>query len=501
MFFSPQRRRGFAEVRRENLCESLRDLCVSAVKLTFACAVLPCLVASLLWAQPQAELLPLNFENFSPEIRASIKQAYDNTKAKPRDAETIGRLAMTLHTYEQNEAAASYYERARQLAPQEFRWAYYLGIVQALLGKHAEAIATFKAALQLQPEHPFTQLRLADSLLALGQFAESQPLYEALRKKDAQVAQVHYGLGRSAFVQKNTPAAIASFQQALQLFPNYGAAHYALGLALRDAGQASEAQVHLALSQQFKYVRPTLDDPLLAALAELNASATVHLKRGVALGEDGKLTEAIAAHERALALNPKLTQAYINLIQLYGRAGQADKAEAQYRTLVAVNPNLAESHYNYGVLLTGLGRLAEAAQAFQRSLTLNPQHAESHHNYAVLIEREGKLDEAAAHYRQAIENKPGHRLAHFHLGRILVNQNKLAEAIEHFQLTLTPEDEDTPRYLYALGATYARAGERQKALEHLRAALDKAKARGQTQLVTSLERDLRSLENSGGQKP
>jgi tetratricopeptide (TPR) repeat protein len=497
MFFSPQRRRGFAEVRRENLCESLRDLCVSAVKLTFACAVLPCLVASLLWAQPQAELLPLNVENFSPEIRSSIKEAYDNAKAKPREAEAIGRLAMTLHTYEQNEAAAQYYERARQFAPQEFRWAYYLGIVQALLGKHAEAIATFKAALQLQPEHLFTQLRLADSLLALGQFAESQPLYEVLRKKDAKVAQVHYGLGRIAFVQKNTPAAIASFQRALQLFPNYGAAHYALGLALRDAGQASEAKVHLALSQQFKYVRPTLDDPLLAALAELNASATVHLKRGVALGEDGKLTDAIAAHERALALNPKLTQAHINLIQLYGRAGQADKAEAQYRTLVAVNPNLAESHYNYGVLLTGLGRLAEAAQAFQRSLTLNPQHAESHHNYAVLIEREGKLDEAATHYRQAIANKPDHRAAHFHLGRILVNQDKLAEAIEHFQLTLTTEDEDTPRYLYALGATYARAGEKEKAIQHLRMAWQKAKALKQLPLVSSLERDLRSL----GQMP
>jgi tetratricopeptide (TPR) repeat protein len=457
-------------------------------------------LASLLAQAPQKPA-PINFENFSPEIRTSLKQAYDHAKAKPNEAETIGRLAMTLHTYEQNEAAASYYERARQLAPQEFRWAYYLGIVQALLGQHAEAVATFKAALQLQPEHPFTQLRLADSLLALGQFAESQPLYEALRKKDAKVAQVHYGLGRIAFVQKNMPAAIASFQQALQLFPNYGAAHYALGLALRDAGQASEANVHLKLSQEFKYVRPALDDPLLAALAELNASATVHLKRGVALGEDGKLAEAIAEHERALAVNPKLTQAQINLIQLYGRAEQADKAEQQYRTLVAVNPNLAESHYNYGVLLTGLGRLAEAAQAFHRSLTLNPQHAESHHNYAVLIEREGKLDEAATHYRQAIANKPDHRAAHFHLGRILVNQDKLAEAIEHFHLTLTTEDDDTPRYLYALGATYARAGEREKAIQYLRRALDKARALGQTPLATSLERDLRSLTSGGGQKP
>ncbi|HEX4945844.1 MAG TPA: tetratricopeptide repeat protein [Blastocatellia bacterium] len=456
-------------------------------------AVIFVLAVCAAYAQTSRELPSLVFDNFSPEIRASIQTAYAEAKAKPHDAEAIGRVAMTLHTHEQHEAAAVWYERARQLAPQEFRWLYYRGIVHALLGKHVDAVATFKAALQLQPDHPFTQLRLADSLLALGNLIESQPLYEALRRKDAKVAQVHYGLGRIAVVQKNTAAAIASFQQALQLFPRYGAAHYALGLALRDAGQASEANEHLKLSQEFKYVRPALEDPLLIALAELNASATIHLKRGVELGEEGKLAEAIAEHERALAVNPRLTQAQINLIQLYGRAGQPEKAEQQYRTLIAVNPNLAESHYNYGVLLTGLGRLDESKQAFQRSLTLNPHHAESHHNYGILIEREGKLDEAAAHYRQALANKPDFRMAHFHLGRILVNQDKFAAAIEQFQLTLLPDDEDTPRFLYALGATYARAGEKQKAMEHLRVALEKARARGQSQLVSALERDLRSL--------
>src|SRR4029434_10162520 len=106
-----------------------------------------------------------------------------------------------------------------------------------------------------------------------------------------------------------------------------------------------------------------------------------------------------------------------------------------------------------------------------------------------MIEREGRLDEAAEHYRKALENKPGHRLAHFHLGRVLVNQGKLAEAIEHFQQTLTPEDDQTPRFKYALGATYVRAGEKQKGIQYLREALKRASELGQTQLVASVERD------------
>jgi len=138
--------------------------------------------------------------------------------------------------------------------------------------------------------------------------------------------------------------------------------------------------------------------------------------------------------------------------------------------------------------------LMEAAEAFQSCLRFNPYYAEAHHNYAVIIEREGKLDEAAAHYRKAIENKPGYRSAHYHLGRVLVNQNKLSDAIEQFLQTLTPEDEDTPRFTYALGATYVWAGDRQKGIHYLREARKRAAALDQTQLANSIERDLKTLE-------
>jgi tetratricopeptide (TPR) repeat protein len=137
-------------------------------------------------------------------------------------------------------------------------------------------------------------------------------------------------------------------------------------------------------------------------------------------------------------------------------------------------------------------------------LQINQFNAEAHYNYAVIIEREGRLDEAAGHYRRALENKPSHREAHFHLGRILVNQGKLAEAIGHFHQTLTPEDENTPRFTYALGATYVRAGEKQKGIQYLREALKRATALRQTQLAASIERDLRLLGKDGaktGEKP
>ena len=82
-------------------------------------------------------------------------------------------------------------------------------------------------------------------------------------------------------------------------------------------------------------------------------------------------------------------------------------------------------------------------------------------------------------------------MAHFNLGRILVRQGKLQEAIEHLQQTLAPDDEETPRCTYALGAAYARVGNRDEALKYMREARQKAAARGQSELLDSIERDLR----------
>ena len=97
------------------------------------------------------------------------------------------------------------------------------------------------------------------------------------------------------------------------------------------------------------------------------------------------------------------------------------------------------------------------------------------------------------YFEEAVENRPNDRSAHFHLGRLRANQAEYDEAIQHFLKTLTPEDESTPRYLYALAATYARAGNSAEALRYARTARDQAAARGQAEMLASIERDFPAL--------
>ncbi len=461
-----------------------------------AAAIAVCLgVCPLTWpAQTLPDLPDISFENFESEIRTQIRQAFQNTQANPRDAAANGQLGMVLHAYAQYDFAVICYARARQFNAREFRWHYYYGLAQMALGKHTAAIAALKAALRLQPDDLPAQLRLAEATLAAGQVRASQPLYEALARQQPTRAQAHYGLGQINLARGELGGGIEHYRQALALFPEYGIVHYALGQALRDQGQTAKAKEHLELSQRYKYQRPMLDDPLLEMIAELNASATDLLARGVALEGLGRLEPSIAAHERALEINPGLVQAHINLITLYARAGQIEKAEKHYHAAVADNPNLAESHFNYGLVLMGLERYAEAAVAFHQSLERNPFNADAHYNYALIIERAGRLAEAVAHYRQALENNPDHRLAHFQWARILVQQDKLTEAIEHLRQILTPEDDDTPRFTYALGMTWMGAGEKAKGIQSLREALKLATKHHQPALAAIIARELKRLE-------
>ena len=127
---------------------------------------------------------------------------------------------------------------------------------------------------------------------------------------------------------------MAHFGRAVTLFPELGAAHYALALSYRALGRIDEARSALALHDQYGARWPALADPVLAAVTTLRDDAGAMLQRGVRLADAGDIDGAIAAHEAALARDPALVQAHANLISLYGRAGNWSKAEDHYRAVV-----------------------------------------------------------------------------------------------------------------------------------------------------------------------
>ena len=72
------------------------------------------------------------------------------------------------------------------------------------------------------------------------------------------------------------------------------------------------------------------------------------------------------------------------------------------------------------------------------------------------------------------------------------------EAIEVLLDTLEPEDEETPRYAYALGADYVRSGDLDNGLLYLERARQLAEKYGQSDLLPAHDRDLERLRQAVG---
>ena len=80
-------------------------------------------------------LRQIEHEEFEPAVGKQIRHAYDQLRNQPQSTEAAGKLGMILQCYGKYELAEACYRRALGLKPDAFRWAYYLGNVEAWIGK------------------------------------------------------------------------------------------------------------------------------------------------------------------------------------------------------------------------------------------------------------------------------------------------------------------------------------------------------------------------------
>jgi tetratricopeptide (TPR) repeat protein len=104
-----------------------------------------------------------------------------------------------------------------------------------------------------------------------------------------------------------------------------------------------------------------------------NGSYKDCLKLGETLEKEGKLDEAFAAFQRAIALNPNYSWSYHNLGKVLQKQGKLDEAANAYRRAIELNPNFHWSHYNLGEVLEKQGKLEEAIAAFRVAIELYPK--------------------------------------------------------------------------------------------------------------------------------
>src|ERR1700694_1511769 len=109
------------------------------------------------------------------------------------------------------------------------------------------------------------------------------------------------------------------------------------------------------------------------------------INRGNALAELGRLEEAIAEYDRALAMFPNHPGALFNRGNALHGMGRYDEAIAAFDRALAIVPRHAEAWNNRATALYALNRHAQALESCARAIAVRKDYADAHHNEALSL--------------------------------------------------------------------------------------------------------------------
>jgi tetratricopeptide (TPR) repeat protein len=131
----------------------------------------------------------------------------------------------------------------------------------------------------------------------------------------------------------------------------------------------------------------------LARAAELFAEGAA-----VDTGDPAHDDAAMTAYRQAVALDPQMTAALVNLGNIHYARDRAVEAEALYEKALAIDPASFEAQYNLGNVLHDSARFEAAARCYTGALAIEPGYADAHFYLAVTLEKLGRSPEAKAHW-------------------------------------------------------------------------------------------------------
>jgi Tfp pilus assembly protein PilF len=234
-----------------------------------------------------------------------------------------------------------------------------------------------------------------------------------------------YQRGVELFQAGKPDAAVEPLREAVRLAPRHAAAWKALGVAY--AAQTDYAAAEQPFEQACR-LEPRLVDACYYYGRNLYAL--------------NKFEPALAALEKALAVDPSSWRVHAGIAQAAEAVGSAAQAESAFQIAI---------------------RLFSASPADRRG---RPEDDPRVH-YGVFLFRQGKPEAAVEPLTQAVHDRPTSGKAHFELGRSLYQTGKLEEAAGHLSRAVELNHGQAAQLL--LGKTLLRLGRREEAAKYLHA--------------------------------
>lgn len=334
-----------AEQAYRSILSQNANNCVALEKLA-----LICMMTGRVDEAQRLMLLALRHNPTNPETHANLAVAY-KSQGRLKDAIASNRKALelggdipelylnlgeALNDCGRTEEAIASYEKALTLRPDFAEAHNNLGAVLLAQGKLDDALACFQKSVQLKPNFGQAHHNLGIVLLKLNQFegavASSQSAAKLLPSPDS-----YLSLGNALFRCYSATGdktmlndALAGYNKALSLKPDFAEVYQNLGTALRDLDRVDEAVIAYKKALQLK--------------PEYWAN---HTNLGFMLQKQAQNDEALALFERGLLLQCKslsvgssvksLGKYLLQLLKLpivYSNTGEIDRSREAFASIL-----------------------------------------------------------------------------------------------------------------------------------------------------------------------
>ena len=172
----------------------------------------------------------------------------------------------------------------------------------------------------------------------------------------------------------------------------------------------------------------------------------------------GDSETALLALERAVAINPTLSESRANLGNIYLENGRTADAVRQYLAALDLNPNDPKTHNNLGNAYMELTRLSPAVSSYRQALALDPNFVDAYRNLALVYVKLKQYGHALTQLRQAATLAPRDPAVHSQMGDLYLRMDKYSTAISQFHEALRLKHDSAEAY-YGLALCYHELGQ------------------------------------------
>jgi tetratricopeptide (TPR) repeat protein len=269
------------------------------------------------------------------EFDLSESYYYQAIKLTPTSALPYRGLGDVFNKRKKTEKAIAAYEKAISLNPEYWHTYQRLGAIYQKQGNYRQAILAYRRALNIAP----TQTKIQQKLDSLH---PEDFLEECLNK------------ARQAVKEGNLQEAIAEYQLAVAIEPNFVEGYLQLGNLLAELENYREA---INSYQQALEIEPD------AKTYHLLATPLEKLERWL---------ELINVYIKAIEQNPNYYLYYHQLGDVYYKLNKNTAAIDAYHRAIELYCSYFWLHYHLGITWQGEGKLKAAIKCYQTALALQP---------------------------------------------------------------------------------------------------------------------------------